>query len=78
VRWRQTITGVRFERPVAIIQDEPELLVEWEGVSGTINDIGFRMTTIKTVNNETVLVQNSEFATKPVTNGTYNDPQALS
>jgi len=26
VRWRQTITGVRFERTVPMIQDEPELL----------------------------------------------------
>ncbi|WP_158603179.1 mechanosensitive ion channel domain-containing protein [Halorubrum sp. Atlit-26R] len=53
-------------------------LVEWEGVSGTIDDIGFRVTTIKTANNETVLVPNSEFATKPVTNRTDNDPQAIS
>ncbi|AZQ16117.1 mechanosensitive ion channel family protein [Halorubrum sp. PV6] len=53
-------------------------LVEWEGASGAIDDIGFRVTTIKTANNETVLVPNSEFATKPVTNRTYNDPQAIS
>jgi len=52
-------------------------LVEREGVSGTIDDIGFRVITIKTANNETVLVPYSEFATKLVTNRTYNDPQAI-
>lgn len=64
-----------------IIQD-PKLnvgdTVEIDGTVGTIRDISFRVTRIRTPDNETVLVPNSELTTTVVINRTVNDLLGLS
>jgi len=42
--------------------------IEWGDHAGVIDDIGFRVTRIRTFDNEMVTVPNADLATKPVTN----------
>jgi small-conductance mechanosensitive channel len=42
--------------------------IEWNGNAGFIDDIGFRVTRVRTFNNETITVPNTELATTSVTN----------
>jgi small-conductance mechanosensitive channel len=50
--------------------------IEWEGNAGFIGDIGFRVTRIRTFDNETV--PNTELATSPVKNRMSNETLRLS
>lgn len=65
-----------FVAGVFIVQDRNFNIgdwIEWEGQAGFIHDIGFRATRIRTFDNETVTVPNTELATTAVTNRTSND-----
>ncbi|MDY7082904.1 MAG: mechanosensitive ion channel family protein, partial [Halobacteria archaeon] len=76
----QDILG-NFVSGVFLIQ-HPKLnvgdYIEWDGKSGKIRDIGLRVTCIRTMDNETVIVPNSELTSNPVTNSTVNDPIGIS
>lgn len=65
---------------VFLVQD-PKLNVddqiEWGDNTGTIEDIGFRVTRVRTAENDTVIVPNTDLATNVVTNHTVNDPIGL-
>ena len=56
----------------AFIVADPRLNVgdwiEWKNSSGVIEDISFRVTRVRTFNNELISVPNAELATNPVTN----------
>jgi small conductance mechanosensitive channel len=52
--------------------------IEWDGRAGFISDIGFRVTRIRTFDNETVTVPNTELATTPVTNRMSNEMLRIS
>ncbi len=70
-----------FVAGVFIVQDENFSIddwIEWGDKSGFIDDIGFRVTRIRTFNNETVTVPNTELATTPVTNRMSNDRLCIS
>lgn len=65
---------------VFLVQD-PKLNVgdwiEWSENSGTIEEIGFRVTRVRTADNDTVIVPNTNLMTTAVTNHTVNDPIGL-
>jgi small conductance mechanosensitive channel len=52
--------------------------IEWEDNAGFIDDIGFRVTRIRTFDNETVTVPNTVLATTPVTNRMSNETLRIS
>lgn len=62
---------------IFLVQD-PKLNVgdqiEWESHTGTIGEIGFRVTRVRTAENDTPIVPNTELATNAITNHTVNDP----
>lgn len=62
---------------VFIVQD-PKLNVGdhivWGDQAGTISDIGFRVTRVRTADNDTVVVPNAELTNNAITNETVNDP----
>lgn len=66
---------------IFLVQD-PKLnvgdLVKWNDRTGTIRDIGFRVTRIRTADNASVIVPNSELATNAISNLTVNDPIGIS
>jgi small conductance mechanosensitive channel len=65
-----------FVAGVFIVQDRNFNIgdwIEWEGKAGFIDDIGFRVTRVRTFDNETITVPNTELATTSVTNRMSND-----
>jgi small conductance mechanosensitive channel len=52
--------------------------IEWDDRAGFIEDIGFRVTRVRTFDNETVTVPNTELATTAVTNRMSNDRLRIS
>jgi len=52
--------------------------IEWDGKAGFIEDIGFRVTRVRTFDNETVTVPNTELATTAVTNRMSNETLRIS
>jgi small-conductance mechanosensitive channel len=52
--------------------------IEWNDNAGFIDDIGFRVTRIRTFDNETITVPNTELATNAVTNRMSNDTLRIS
>ncbi|MFB6173708.1 MAG: mechanosensitive ion channel family protein [Halobacteriales archaeon] len=65
-----------FVAGVFIVQDPNFNIddwIEWDDRAGFIDDIGFRVTRVRTFNNETVTVPNTELATTPVTNRMSNE-----
>lgn len=52
--------------------------IEWDGKAGFIEDIGFRVTRIRTFDNETITVPNTELATNAVTNRMSNETLRIS
>ncbi|QLH82818.1 mechanosensitive ion channel family protein [Halosimplex pelagicum] len=52
--------------------------IEWDGRAGFIEDIGFRVTRVRTFDNETVTVPNTELATTAVTNRMSNEQLRIS
>jgi small conductance mechanosensitive channel len=52
--------------------------IEWDGKAGFIDDIGFRVTRVRTFDNETVTVPNTELATTAVTNRMSNEQLRIS
>lgn len=70
-----------FVAGVFIVQDKNFNIddwIEWNGNAGFIDDIGFRVTRIRTFDNETVTVPNTELATNAVTNRMSNDTLRIS
>lgn len=70
-----------FVAGVFIVQDRNFNIgdwIEWDGQAGYIDDIGFRVTRIRTFNNETVTVPNTELATNAVTNRMSNETLRIS
>jgi small-conductance mechanosensitive channel len=41
--------------------------IRWQDQAGTVKDIGFRVTRVRTINNETITVPNTELATSAIT-----------
>lgn len=65
-----------FVAGVFIVQDPNFNIddwVEWDDKGGFIADIGFRVTRIRTFDNETITVPNTELATNAVTNRMGNE-----
>lgn len=65
-----------FVAGIFIVQDRNFNIgdwIEWDNKAGFIDDIGFRVTRIRTFNNETVTVPNTELATNAVTNRMSNE-----
>ncbi len=60
---------VLFERPISI---GDRVLVN--GIEGDVQEINIRSTTVKSINNISVIVPNSEFISKDVVNYSYGDP----
>jgi small-conductance mechanosensitive channel len=52
--------------------------IEWNDRAGFIEDIGFRVTRIRTFDNETITVPNTELATTAVTNRMSNEQLRIS
>jgi small conductance mechanosensitive channel len=70
-----------FVAGVFIVQDPNFNIddwIEWDGRAGFISDIGFRVTRIRTFDNETVTVPNTELATTSVTNRMSNEMLRIS
>lgn len=70
-----------FVAGVFIVQDrnfDIDDWIEWDGKAGFIEDIGFRVTRIRTFDNETITVPNTELATNAVTNRMGNDTLRIS
>lgn len=70
-----------FVAGIFIVQDRNFNIddwIEWDDKAGFISDIGFRVTRIKTFDNETVTVPNTVLATTPVTNRMSNDTLRIS
>jgi small-conductance mechanosensitive channel len=70
-----------FVAGVFIVQDRNFNIddwIEWDDNAGFIDDIGFRVTRIRTFDNETITVPNTELATNPVTNRMSNDVLRIS
>ena len=70
-----------FVAGVFIVQDRNFNIddwIEWNGNAGFIDDIGFRVTRIRTFDNETITVPNTELATNAVTNRMSNDTLRIS
>lgn len=60
-----------FVAGVFIVQDPNFNIddwIEWDDKAGFIDDIGFRVTRVRTFDNETITVPNTELATNAVTN----------
>ncbi|WP_262180907.1 mechanosensitive ion channel family protein [Haloarcula laminariae] len=66
----------------AFIVSDPDLnvgdTIEWNGNRGTVVDIDLRVTRVRTLDNERIIVPNSELATTAVTNETVTDPVGIS
>ncbi|WP_128905807.1 mechanosensitive ion channel family protein [Halorubrum amylolyticum] len=70
-----------FVAGVFIVQDRNFNIhdwIEWDGNAGFIDDIGFRVTRIRTFDNETITVPNTDLATNAVTNRMSNDTLRIS
>jgi len=70
-----------FVAGVFIVQDPNFNIddwIEWDEKAGFISDIGFRVTRVRTFDNETITVPNTELATKPVTNRMSNERLRIS
>jgi small-conductance mechanosensitive channel len=70
-----------FVAGVFIVQDRNFNIddwIEWDGKAGFIEDIGFRVTRVRTFDNETITVPNTELATTAVTNRMSNDRLRIS
>jgi len=70
-----------FVAGVFIVQDRNFNIddwIEWNGNAGFIDDIGFRVTRIRTFDNETITVPNTELATNAVTNRMSNETLRIS
>jgi small-conductance mechanosensitive channel len=70
-----------FVAGVFIVQDPNFNIddwIEWDDRAGFIDDIGFRVTRIRTFDNETVTVPNTELATTAVTNRMSNETLRIS
>jgi len=70
-----------FVAGVFIVQDDNFNIddwIEWDDRAGFIDDIGFRVTRIRTFDNETITVPNTELATTPVTNRMSNERLRIS
>jgi len=70
-----------FVAGVFIVQDRNFNIgdwIEWNDRAGFIHDIGFRATRIRTFDNETVTVPNTELATTAVTNRMSNEQLRIS
>ncbi|ELZ43124.1 mechanosensitive ion channel MscS [Halorubrum saccharovorum DSM 1137] len=70
-----------FVAGVFIVQDRNFNIddwIEWNGNAGFIDDIGFRVTRVRTFDNETITVPNTEIATNAVTNRMSNDTLRIS
>lgn len=70
-----------FVAGVFIVQDRNFNIddwIEWDDRAGFIQDIGFRVTRIRTFDNETITVPNTELATTAVTNRMSNDRLRIS
>jgi len=52
--------------------------IEWDGRAGVIDDISFRVTRVRTFDNEVVTVPNTQLATDAVVNRTSSDALRLS
>lgn len=66
----------------AFIVSDPDFnvgdTVEWNGKRGTVVDIDLRVTRIRTLDNDRIIVPNTELATTAVTNETVTDPVGIS
>lgn len=70
-----------FVAGVFIVQDRNFNIddwIEWNDRAGFIHDIGFRVTRVRTFDNETITVPNTELATNAVTNRMSNDTLRIS
>jgi small-conductance mechanosensitive channel len=70
-----------FVAGVFIVQDRNFNIgdwIEWQDRAGSIQDIGFRVSRIRTFDNETITVPNTDLATSAVTNRMSNDQLRLS
>ena len=70
-----------FVAGVFIVQDRNFNIddwIEWDDNAGFIDDIGFRVTRVRTFDNETITVPNTELATTAVTNRMSNDTLRIS
>jgi small-conductance mechanosensitive channel len=70
-----------FVAGVFIVQDRNFTIddwIEWDQKAGFIDDIGFRVTRVRTFDNETITVPNTELATTSVTNRMSNDRLRIS
>ena len=70
-----------FVAGVFIVQDRNFNIddwIEWDDKAGFIHDIGFRVTRVRTFDNETITVPNTELATNAVTNRMSNDTLRIS
>ncbi|WP_267641871.1 mechanosensitive ion channel family protein [Haloarchaeobius amylolyticus] len=69
-----------FVAGVFIIQD-PKLnvgdTITVKDVTGTISDIGFRVTRVRTPDNETILIPNAQLVTLTIRNETVNNPVSI-
>ena len=63
---------VLFERPIAVGDR-----VEVNGIEGDVVEINIRSTMIKTIQNISIIVPNSEFVSKDVINYSHGDPSYL-
>jgi small-conductance mechanosensitive channel len=61
---------VLFERPISIGDR-----VVVNGIEGDVQEINIRSTTVRSINNISVIVPNSEFISKDVINYSYGDPR---
>lgn len=61
---------VLFERPISIGDR-----VVVNGIEGDVQEINIRSTTVRSLNNISVIVPNSEFISKDVINYSYGDPR---
>jgi small conductance mechanosensitive channel len=70
-----------FVAGIFIVQDpnfNVDDWIEWDDKAGFVDDIGFRVTRVRTFDNETVTVPNTELATSPVTNRMSNETLRIS
>lgn len=70
-----------FVAGVFIVQDANFNIddwIEWDGRAGFIEDIGFRVTRVRTFDNETITVPNTDLATTAVTNRMSNEQLRIS
>ena len=70
-----------FVAGVFIVQDRNFTIgdwIEWDDKAGFIDDIGFRVTRVRTFDNETITVPNTVLATTPVTNRMSNETLRIS